>query len=326
MLFSVNLVPFMRCLATTLLLLLLATTAAQAQVTTSLTGTAYLDYVYHADSPNDDLRNSDGFTYRRIYLGANARMSETVDARIRFSADRSTIDGPGARPYVKDAFVRWRYAGRHSARLGVTAPPVFDFSEDVWRYRSLEQTLLDLAGIADSRDFGLRLDGPLWASGEFTYSLMYASNNYARPEINAGKRVYGRIAYSSGLFHGAVASNYGALGSDGPDAWTTNILISVTGNRGRLGGEAYVMRADELDAENYLGGSVFLLARLGAAWEAVARADRLQSPYGDATLLLGGVSYAVTAGFRLMPNVLFLSNEGGNHDTALLRLTAEINF
>ena len=199
-------------LATALLISLFAGDAAGQTV--KIGGQAYVDYFYRFgdddktvlwQKPKDNLWDSardatindafHGFTYRRLYLTTDAAISERFRARFRLEASDSKIGSGGPVPFVKDMWIDWQYTDDHSARLGVMPPPVFQLSEGVWGYRSLEKTILDLQGVNSSRDFGIRFDGPVPVHGDLVrYAVMLANGNGNRADDDKYKKGYAQIS------------------------------------------------------------------------------------------------------------------------------------
>ena len=190
-----NTTPIRTLLGTALLVLLFAGDATGQTV--KVGGLAYVDYFYRPGdddeslswhspknglwSPGRDATVNDalhGFTYRRLYLTTDAAISERFKARFRLEANGTHAVGSRPAPFVKDLWVDWNYAGDHSARLGVMPPPAFQLSQDVWGFRSLEKTILDVQGVNSSRDFGIRFDGPIPIGNDLVrYAAMLANGN-----------------------------------------------------------------------------------------------------------------------------------------------------
>ena len=166
--------------------------------TVKVGGLAYVDYFYRLGDDDDDsfwqrpqdnlwnggkrddtINNAhQGFTYRRMYLTTDATISENFKARFRLEANDKHAGSKGPIPFVKDMWVDWNYTGNHSARVGVMPPPVFQLSEHVWGFRSLEKTILDVQGVNSSRDFGIRFDGPIpIRNGLARYAVMLANGD-----------------------------------------------------------------------------------------------------------------------------------------------------
>lgn len=191
-------------------------------------GLAYLDYTYILADPDPDLEGANTFDYRRVYLIADATLDEAFDARVRLEARGNSLSSQQRpAPFVKDIWLRWRYTDSgHSARLGVQPPPFFEMVECVWGYRSLDQTIDDRAPLWDSRDFGLRLDGPIVP--HVRYGVMVGNGNGLRPEEDGdlGKVYYGQLVYSNGILRSALSAS---LASETPldEPTETNVVTSA---------------------------------------------------------------------------------------------------
>lgn len=291
-------------------------------------GRIYADYFYNVSSPDGAAQDLHGFTYRRLYLTADFRLSEDIEGRARLEANEGTAGPDGPIPYVKDLSLTWTYTGEHRAILGVTPPPAFERSEDVWGYRSLDKTILDLQGIVSSRDFGLRLDGPLTAGGAVRYAIMYANNSGVQPESDSHKRVYGRLevhpAEQVVFVGGADYAGY-------PDQRDQGIRLSAFGGYTsdplRIGLEGYWY---DDETEERLGSSLFGRVQVVPAWELVARVDRglVRRPEGASseTFFVAGVAYQPRPGVSLIPNVRLRSFDGESDPHTRARLTVEASF
>lgn len=296
-----------------------------------LGGRAYVDYFYTLTTPNAAAEGLHGFTYRRLYLTADYTLSEDFEGRARLEANEGTTGPNGPVPYVKDLYLTWQYSGEHSATLGVTSPPAFDVSDDIWGYRSLEKTLLDLQGIASSRDFGLRFDGPLGSGELLSYAVMLANNSGVRPETDAYKRIYGQLVGTPTnrltLVAGADVAGY----EEGP-----GVRLSAFGSYEtelfRVGLEGYWYRRafDTASTVRDAGVSAFGVVQVAPAWELIARFDRSRErapAFGrPETLFLAAVAYRPHPNVVLMPN-LRLRNAAEREDPQTLgRFTVEVSF
>lgn len=197
--------------------------------TVKIGGLGYVDYLYRFgdddetalwQKPKDNLWDSSrdatindafhGFTYRRLYLTTDAAISERFRARFRLEASDSKLGSGGPVPFVKDMWIDWKYTSAHSARLGVMSPPVFQLSEGVWGYRSLEKTILDLQGVNSSRDFGIRFDGPIPIRNDLVrYAVMLANGNGNRADDDKYKKGYAQISiHPSGKLVFSLGADY----------------------------------------------------------------------------------------------------------------------
>lgn len=162
----------------------------------------YADYLYSVQRDtsltNAALNGEEGFNafqFRRVYLTYDHRMSEEFATRVRLEADEAarTSDGRTA-VFVKDAYLKWKGVfGRHDLMIGVQPTPAFEVSEEVWGFRSLEKTIMDLRGFVGSRDLGISLRGPVDPAGSVHYVVFAANGSGNRPEGDKWKRVYARL-------------------------------------------------------------------------------------------------------------------------------------
>lgn len=298
-----------------------------------LGGRAYVDYFYHVSNPSSAAEGLHGFQYRRLYLTSDFTISEAVSGRARLEANDGTVGPNGPEPVVKDLYITWRYSGEHSATVGVTPPPAFGIAEDVWGYRSLEKTILDLQGIVDSRDFGLRLDGPLTSNATVQYALMYANNSGLRPETDKYKRVYGQLHVTPTeritLVGGADYAGYQGRRDYGT---RMSAFAGYSPDRYRVGLETYWSQlAFTAGGERTdLGASLFGRYQLRSEWEVIVRLDRSRTTARTGaeqfeTTFVGGVAYQPYDSVKLIPN-LRLRDPSQGRATTTARLTAEIHF
>lgn len=310
--------------------------ALRAQTQVELGGTAYLDYFYFLATPEpaDAEKGMHGFTYRRLYLTTDFQLAEGFSGRARLEASASTLGSKGPVPYVKDLYLRWQSEAGHRLSAGVMPPPAFEISEDVWGFRSLEKTILDLFGIVDSRDFGVRADGPLAADGQLRYAVMVANNSAVRPETDRFKRVYAQLQ-ARPAEHWLLTLNGDVAGYEGDDGLESGQRLSAfggyAGERVRAGVEGFWHRAayDAADALHDTGVSLFGIFQVADDWAVVTRADRvrqegwLETVYG--TFALAGVAYQPIEQVRLIPNLHWMKYDA--QDAALLaRVTLDVQF
>lgn len=323
--------------------------------TVDLGGRAFGDYFYAASTPDslhgalpypvsvpDTAREGlHGFAYRRLYLTLDFQLSRRLEGRARLEANDGTTGPKGPVPYVKDLYLTWTYSGAHSATVGVAKPPAFEISNEVWGYRSLEKTILDRRGLVSSRDFGLRLDGPLLADGRVRYALMYANNSAAQPETDAYKRGYGRISATPTERLTVVAGGDYTEHNDRRDySLRLSTFAGYEGERVRVGLEGYraaTALTDTTTIEEY-GASVFGSLQLTRSWGVVARLDwtteRLPSsdPAVDLgfdpveSFILAGIAYQPHPNVEVIPNVWIRNSNRYEQSDTLLRLTLDVTF
>ena len=244
--------------------------------TVKVGGLVYVDYFYRLgdddetvlwQNPKDNLWDTDrdvtindalhGFTYRRVYLTTDATISEKFKARFRLEANDKHAGSKGPIPFVKDMWVDWNYTGNHSARAGIMPPPAFQLSEDVWGFRSLEKTILDVQGVNSSRDFGIRFDGPIpIRNGLVRYAVMLANGSGNRAEHDKNKRAYAQISihpsnklvFSVGADYGKYLNEYnldGEVFRSPPYRVRTAVFGGYEGDVARFGVEAFLYELEE---------------------------------------------------------------------------------
>lgn len=296
-------------------------------------GRAFVDYFYNLSSPDANVEGLHGFTYRRLYLTTDFTLSDDFTGRARLEANDGTTGPKGPVPYVKDLYLTWTYGGEHSATLGVAKPPVFEISNDVWGYRSLDKTIMDLQDIVDSRDFGLRLDGPLAGDGEVRYAVMYANNSAARPETDPYKRIYGRLsATPTERLVFVVGGDYAEYDDQREQGVRLSGFAGYRGERVRVGVESYrssLTMQDVSDVEK-VGVSLFGRVQLDREWELIGRFDWNTDLAPDSnpveTLLLGGVAYRPHPNVALMPNLRVIDGDRMSVADTRARLTLDLSF
>lgn len=296
-----------------------------------LGGLAFFDYFYTLSSPQNDTEGLHGFTYRRLYLTSDFTLSDAFYGRARLEANDGTDTSDGPVPFVKDLWLAWRYAGEHEARIGVTPPPVFELAEDVWGYRSLEQTILDFQDVNTSRDFGLRFSGPL--AETVSYAVMVANNNGVHPESEPYKRVYGQVEFLP-TDHLSFSLGADRAGYDEPREGGTRVSAfgGYMSDRWSGGAEVYWHQMTlEVDADyRNRGVSLFGRYQIAEKWEVVGRLDTVVEGFGDADVneyfMLFGGAYTPTDGVRLIPNLWWFVNDQTDDPEVLARVTVEVSF
>jgi hypothetical protein len=296
-----------------------------------LGGRAYIDYFYNFADPSPDTEGLHGFQYRRLYLTADYTVSENVSGRARIEAPEGETGVSGVK--VKDLSLTWDYSGEHSATIGVTPPPAFGLTEDVWGYRSLEKTVLDLQDIVSSRDFGLRVDGPLLGDGTLRYAAMVANNTGTGfVETDEYKRVYAQVqARPSDRVLLVAGADYAAFPDDRESGTRLSALAGYTTDAVRVGLETYWYQLTRTSAEarTDTGASLFGIVQISSAWEIIGRVDRTWTsgigPDRYDTLLVTGMAYRLHPNVAFIPNLRLEDRDDGPANTTG-RMTIEVDF
>jgi len=325
---------------------------AVAQEGVRVSGLAYLDYFVQLATPDSAREGLHGFNFRRLYLTADATLSDAFSARARLEASDVTLGPRGSTPFVKDLYLRWRHDSGHGLTLGITSPPVWDVSERVWDFRSLERTLLELNRVASSRDLGLRADGPIpvGREGLLRYAVMVGNNEGVFPEDDVSKRVYAQLEVRPAeplvfTLGGSLAGYDEDRDDERTGAWDANAFLGYVSDAFRGGVEAFYQQTDYADdhALDMAGASVFGTFWVTPEVGVVGRFDRVRRETfqevddgeelpvaGFENFATGGVAYRAHEGergtrVRLIPNVRWAKADDGDSDLQA-RFTAEVSF
>jgi hypothetical protein len=194
----------------------------------------YFNLDHHTGSMDDGgIKGRHGFWFRRIYFTYNNKLSDAVKMRLRLEMNSTSdlFSSSSLVPYVKDAYLSWKFAGSSSLIVGIQSPPSFSQLEDFWGYRPLEKTPLDLYKWTSSRDFGISLKGGKTA----VYHVMYANGSSNKSEDNNGKKIFGSLGYKSGGIFVEGMAQYERAKSNGDDDIILQAFGGYKGEWGRVG-------------------------------------------------------------------------------------------
>ena len=315
---------------------------ALAQPDVRLGGLVFLDYFYQLSSPDSAREDLHGFNVRRLYLTADAELSEAFSARARLETSDRSLNERGMTPFVKDLYLRWDGPNDHRVTVGITKPPVYDLVDDFWGYRSLERTLLNLNRITGSRDLGLRIDGPVpvGRDGLVRYAAMVANNEGVFPEEDQHKRGYGRLDVRPS--EPLVFTLGGTLATFADERDLDRTAFAFAGyetDTWRAGLEGYLrtlsFETTEVELDDR-GVMLFGVVELAERVQVVARVDRSRREgfAGDTdgvavehnTFGLLGLTYKPIPDLRLTPNVLWTHVDGAETDDVEARITVDFSF
>ena len=303
-------------------------------------GRAFLDYTYLFASDDDEAEGHHTFDYRRLYLTADAPLGDGFSARAQLEAQGRTQTERGLPvPFVKDAWVRWDYAAAgHQVTLGVQPSPAFEVAEGVWGYRSLDRTVSDRAGVQDSRDLGLRFDGPLAGGGALRYAVMVANGNGIRPEEDGerGKHLYGQLRAAPGdVFRASLGADYvreAPPGDVGRSSARASAFVGAVTDGYRVGVEAFYARDTfddrALPSQDAAGVSVFGALNPTVRTSVIARYDHIDATGrigADGHYVLVALAYRPVPAVSVMPNAIVTVPEG-TEAGVLGRITVDARF
>lgn len=289
---------------------------------TKINGLVFGDYYYVVSNHNTGLENQNGFWLRRVYVTFDHQLEEkSLSARIRFEAN-SPGDFKSAikiEPFVKNLYLQWKASSNHTLLFGLSGPPTYSIIEEIWGYRHIEKTPLDLHLFAPSSDFGLALKGNL--SSKLKYHGMVANGSGTSAETNSGKKAMVSLSYYPNkifLVEGYVDTENR---SDNENRQTYQVFTGLRNNRNRFG--LLVTRTNRhipLLDDNFDLVSVFVVRKVSEKLSSFVRYDRMfdPNPIGEknaylpfnskakSNFVLAGVDFHVTKNLSLIPNMEYV--------------------
>ena len=297
---------------------------AQVQVGESgtLSGTVFGDYYWIPQHHNEGLEGNNGFWFRRIYLTYEQDLGSSFSTRVRLemsSAGDFSSDSDLA-PVVKDAYLKWAANDQHEVYVGISSTPTFGLVEDVWGYRDMEKSPLDLQDFDSSRDFGIAAKGTFGSDGRLFYHAMFGNGSSNGSETNQGKKIMGALGYqlTEDLVAEAYAGYTGRPGGQYTYTW-----------QGFLGFQKDALSAGLLYARQQRQNSgmtpdrqldiasVFTHFAITGDTRGILRVDHMFDPNpggeeisyipfsnrAESTLIIAGVDMEVGPDIHLMPNI-----------------------
>ncbi|MFP4081988.1 MAG: hypothetical protein ACLFVG_04425 [Candidatus Aminicenantes bacterium] len=308
--------------------------AARSEV--KLKGCMFADYYYvasHHSGPTDEggVEGRHGFWLRRIYFTAENKLADNIKVRLRLE-----MSSPGKFPFdssdkvsavVKDAYLSCK-TGRQELFFGIVSTPTFGHHiEDIWGYRSLEKTPLDLMKMASSRDFGIGLKGSLDEGKTVNYYILFGNGASNRGETDKGKKIYGSLAFKP--VRGLTLEAYGdyEYQKDHKSYYVIQGFGAFQGNWGRIGA-MYARRHFDQEETGYdfdlISG--FVVVKAAKDVDVIARCDRMfgegfedhfkgdgvsyvpfaNRPGAPFNLFIGGISWEAAKNIWLIPNIKYV--------------------
>ena len=271
---------------------------------------------------NSDLEGWNGFWFRRIYFTYNNMLSDTVKVRLRYEmASPGDFSSDFLLGFVKDAYISFKL-GQKNLTAGIQSPPSFRNIEDIWGYRSLEKTPLDLYKWTSSRDFGVSLSG----GKSLIWEVMLANGSSNKAEADRGKKLLGLVGYRTSGFHFEFNGHY----EKRKKVWTEYILhvhATHSGEWGRAGIEyAFMEQIEDIKDDvnkkyKYNIFSAFIIFPALKRIDFIARYDKNWgggytdfwkgskvsyipfNNYAEPNVFIGAVSWQAHKNVWLIPNI-----------------------
>jgi hypothetical protein len=285
-----------------------------------ISGLAYADYFYNLQGTAIP-EEANGFRFRRIYFTYDRDLDSSSAVRLQLeSNDENLIESGRLGEFVKQAYVVLRNVRAIGSVYGGLSPtPTWVHSEEVWGYRSVEKTILDLRGLAPPTDFGVAVRRDPSSQRPLGWHLMFANGAGNRPENDRGKRFY--VSIPARIENLVLQGGFDYEGGPGDrDRYMLTIFGGWQGEKMALGVEAFrrVLKNSGPGGADAAptGMSVFGRRRLLNRWTAFARYDyfdpnaELEDAGYREQLFIGGADFALRPNVHLIPNVSVNSYAG----------------
>lgn len=126
-----------------------------------LWGQTFVDYSYAAQAADASQKGTNGFEFRRIYLGYDQEISEQFTARVLIQADNEDTAKSGAMDFTtQEVYLEWKNViPQSSIYFDISPTPSIALAEKIWGYRSIEKVILDCNGLVAIDDMGVGIKG-----------------------------------------------------------------------------------------------------------------------------------------------------------------------
>jgi len=284
-----------------------------------ISGLAFGDFFWIAANHDESLKDDNGFWFRRLYLTFDKAMTERLDMRLRFemnSAGDFTSDNK-LEPFAKDAWVRWKFTDQHQVYLGLSPTPTMNVVDEIWSYRFLEKSLLDLQRIGATRDLGVAFRGSLGSGQKVRYHLMFGNGSNTRGELDRGKGTLASLGfYPNDSWVLEFYGDYNQLPL-GADRNTYSAFLAYKRDWGRLAIQYAHQERKGISPVGLDLMSFFGFVHLSPKLTFIGRYDRMFDPNPEGSdipyipfdptakfhFFLTGIDWKVTEEFSLLPNI-----------------------
>jgi len=255
--------------------------------------------------------------------------------RLRFEMNSEPYASATLDPFVKDAYLDFKLSDAANLRTGIFGPPIFGTIEDIWGYRSLEKTPLDLYKWTSSRDFGISVYG----GKTLKWNVMFGQGSSNKGEADRGKKVYASLAYADKGFHAELNGHYEHR-KEVYDEILIHPFLTYSGDWGRVGIEyGYIdlkAKPEEGDEEtwkfNVLSAfAVFTMQKI----DLIARYDRNWgdgyrkfwkgsgidyvpfADYAEFSFVIGAISWNAVKNVWVIPNIKYATYSSPKDDSKI---------
>ncbi len=183
--------PVVKAVFSMIMLILISVgSRLSAETTTVINSVGFGDYYYNLQQNSSAEESRNAFLFRRFYFTVENNLQPDIKIRFRLEAKHEDYGKKATIvPFVKHAFIEWNgLVPSHKFILGIQETNAFKNSEELWGYRSIEKTIMDLNSISSSADMGIGLKGDLGRSVHHWLTIMNGTG-YGSSEVDRFKKV-----------------------------------------------------------------------------------------------------------------------------------------
>ncbi len=299
-----------------------------AQATGEIKGLMFGEYYYVVNHHDKEIEDQNGFWFRRIYLTYDNKLSDKIKMRLRFEMN-SPGDFKSAQKLtavVKDAYLSFDLRGQEMM-IGLIPTPTKTNIENIWGYRAVEKTPLDLQKLLYSRDFGISIKGNFDKAKTVFYWLMFGNGSSNEGETDRGKKIYAQLGFRphKGLYLEAYG-DYEAQ-KDDKTYYVYQGFVSYEDDWGRIGAlygrRHFNQREIDYDFDIFSG---FAVIKATEDLEIIGRFDRMfgdgfenhysghkisyipfaENPGAPFNLIIVGISWQLAQNVWIIPNIKYV--------------------
>ncbi|MFA6540004.1 MAG: hypothetical protein WCT99_00230 [Bacteroidota bacterium] len=274
-------------------------------------GSIFTDYSYILQEPQPGnvtkgTSGNNAFTLRRVDIGYEYFFNHNVSSRITYNAsanalEEASIGIKNIQPLI-------------DVKLGMMKTLSSATVEKIWRFRSLDQSILDRLGYSKEFDAGAELTGRMNTQGTSYATIAVYNGTGTFADTNKLKK----IGFSAGNWFSKSSVlelyvDYENVGS-GKSVVTGKVFYGTTMSQFTFGVEGfYTMNRKFAGTKDVVpaGGSVFGKFDLAKSFGAVLRVDGYDNDLNQSNIgfrevyVNAGLDYVAAVNVHLIPNIVY---------------------
>jgi len=257
-------------------------------------------------------RDLNGIQVRRVYFQHDADLSIKYSTRVRLEADGKSLTSDGKIGIaVRNAYLQVKnILPRTTFQFGVLSTPIWESTDEIYGYRSLEKSVADFRGLGSSSDLGMLLKGFVDDGHRVGFNAMLGNGLGNKPEDNRYKKLYLSVPLKvTGDLRVEPFVDY-EWGPNGADKATYKVFTWYELRRGALGAEVVDRVNHSRTSANMEPFGLSFFGRYKAHDKATifGRYDRFQPNTRaanriDSDLYIAGVDWEPYKDIHVMPNI-----------------------